>query len=94
MHTVEQARPNILLSRVANTIARCDDQQQQLGPQNILLKLQIFAHQTVVVIELRFYVPRDTKQFVLETVHFPQPISWLITEETKPNTTLLQALHN
>jgi len=30
MHTVKQARPNILLSRVANT--RCDDQQQQLEP--------------------------------------------------------------
>jgi len=32
-------------------------------------------------LELRFYVPHDTEQVILE------PISWLCAEETKPNTT-------
>jgi len=33
---------------------------------------------------LRFYVPLDTKQVILET--FPKPISWPGMEKTKPNT--------
>ena len=37
------------------------------------------------LIELRFYVPLDTKQVISEM--FSQPICWLSTEETKPNTT-------
>jgi len=91
MHTVKQARPNILLSRVANT--RCDDQQQQLGPTE---------HFTEVI---NLYSPNSNSYWVEvlrptqhKTVHFGdvlrKPISWLSTEETKPNTTLLQALQN
>jgi len=38
------------------------------------------------VIELRFYVALDTKQVISETF-FAWPISWLITEQTKRNTT-------
>jgi len=33
---------------------------------------------------LRFYIPLDTKQVILQML--PKPISWLDMEETKPNT--------
>jgi len=38
-----------------------------------------------VVVELRFYVPLDTKFVVSET--FSRPISWRSNEETKPKAT-------
>jgi len=37
------------------------------------------------LIELRFYVPFDTKQVILET--FPKPVFWLGMEKIIPNTT-------
>jgi len=50
------------------------------------------------VLELRFYVPLDTKQVILET--FPQPISWLgvaklnLTQEKHALTTQKEMYYN